>query len=143
MTRQTWTTEEAVAFGRRLVDLRRRAGLSQRDLVVGLPLTAAYVSRIENGERYPSVRIIRELAGRLRVSADYLEAGVEAEVAVAASASQINDAAGRWGVDLRWEDLDLEERAQATQGLDTALVDALAARIHAIALNRSAAAAIA
>ena len=53
-------------LGSRLRRLRVNAGLSQKDLAKGLPrVTSAYVSRIENGQREPSLRTLVGLASRL------------------------------------------------------------------------------
>src|SRR5437773_688676 len=54
--------------------LRAERGLSQRQLA-GPGVTAAYISRIEAGERVPSVRALRLLAPTLGVSVTYLETG--------------------------------------------------------------------
>jgi tetratricopeptide (TPR) repeat protein len=73
--------EDAVAvmsvgesIGQRLRRLRLEKGLSQRELA-GPGVSYAYVSRIEAGQRRPSLRAIRVLARRLGVSAQYLETG--------------------------------------------------------------------
>jgi tetratricopeptide (TPR) repeat protein len=62
--------------GERLRRLRRERGLSQRDLSAP-GISYAYISRIEAGARRPSVKALRLLAGKLGVSPDYLETGVE------------------------------------------------------------------
>ena len=60
--------------GERLREARRAKGLSQRDL--SFPgCTAAYISRIEAGQRAPSVQLLRELGQRLGVSAEFLATG--------------------------------------------------------------------
>jgi tetratricopeptide (TPR) repeat protein len=60
--------------GRRLRDARLRAGLSQRDL--SFPgCSPAYISRIEAGDRIPSLQLLREMGTRLGVSEDYLATG--------------------------------------------------------------------
>src|SRR5436190_11694719 len=61
-------------IGARIRRLRISRGLSQRD-ISGPGVSYAYISRIENGQRLPSVRALRFLAGRLGVDADYLEDG--------------------------------------------------------------------
>lgn len=61
-------------IGQRLRRLRNERGLSQSE-AAGPDLTTAYISRIESGERRPSVTAIRRIAQRLGVSADYLETG--------------------------------------------------------------------
>jgi tetratricopeptide (TPR) repeat protein len=73
-----------------LRDERVRAGLSQRALASS-GCTAAYVSRLEAGERTASLQLLRAFAERLGVSVEYLATGreldetdelVEAEVAL-------------------------------------------------------------
>jgi tetratricopeptide (TPR) repeat protein len=70
--------DSAQAAGERLRDARRRAGLTQRQLAFD-GCTAAYISRVETGDRIPSLQILRELGSRLGVSADYLATGDRAE----------------------------------------------------------------
>lgn len=83
--------DDPVKVGRRIREARERAGLSQRQL--SFPgCTAAYISRIEKGERVPSLQILREFARRLGVSEGFLAYGrdnvspadplLEAEVAL-------------------------------------------------------------
>jgi transcriptional regulator with XRE-family HTH domain len=62
--------------GERLKRLRQERGLSQRELSEP-GVSYAYISRIEANARRPSVRALRKLAGKLGVSADYLETGRE------------------------------------------------------------------
>ena len=63
-------------IGERLKRLREDAGLSQRELSDGLDrVSFAFISRIEAGERRPSERTMRQLAGRLGATALYLETG--------------------------------------------------------------------
>jgi transcriptional regulator with XRE-family HTH domain len=56
--------------------LRLARGLSQRKLASS-GVSYAYISRIESGQRIPSVRAIRVLARRLGVTPEYLESGVD------------------------------------------------------------------
>ena len=66
--------DDAVSVGRRLRAAREQAGISQRAL--SFPgCTAAYISRIENGERIPSLQLLREFAARLGVGEQYLAYG--------------------------------------------------------------------
>jgi tetratricopeptide (TPR) repeat protein len=66
--------DDAVSVGRRLRAAREQAGISQRAL--SFPgCTAAYISRIENGERIPSLQLLREFATRLNVGEQYLAYG--------------------------------------------------------------------
>jgi tetratricopeptide (TPR) repeat protein len=68
--------DDPAAVGRRLAEARAAAGLSQRGLAFP-GCTAAYISRVEAGERAPSERVLRELGRRLGVSADWLAKGRE------------------------------------------------------------------
>ena len=68
------SNERDETFGQRLRRLRTERHLSQAD-VQGKGVTYAYVSRLEAGVRQPSLRAIRTLARKLRVSAHYLETG--------------------------------------------------------------------
>jgi transcriptional regulator with XRE-family HTH domain len=61
-------------IGQRLKRLRLERGLSQRELAAP-GVSYAYISRIEAGTRQPSVKALRRLAGKLGVTADYLETG--------------------------------------------------------------------
>jgi tetratricopeptide (TPR) repeat protein len=66
--------DDPVSAGQRLKEARRRAGLSQRQLAFP-GCSAAYISRIEAGERIASLQVLRELARRLQVSEEYLATG--------------------------------------------------------------------
>lgn len=60
--------------GERLRRVRLERKLSQKQLA-GPGVSAAYVSRIESGERSPSIKALRVLARKLKVSVAYLETG--------------------------------------------------------------------
>ena len=77
MPRQKSThVDSPKAVGERLKAARERAGLSQRQL--SFPgCSPAYISRIESGERIPSLQLLRELGRQLGVSEDYLATGSE------------------------------------------------------------------
>lgn len=91
MPRQKSThVDSAAAVGERLREARTRAGLSQRQLAFD-GCSPAYVSRIEAGDRIPSLQLLREMGRRLGVSEDWLATGggggrsgelIEAEVAL-------------------------------------------------------------
>src|SRR6266508_4807008 len=66
------STTESV--GARLKRLRLQRGLSQRDLS-SPGVSYAYISRIEAGARTPSVKALRKLSQKLKVSVEYLETG--------------------------------------------------------------------
>src|SRR5947207_14005515 len=77
MPRQKSThVDSPAAVGERLKVARERAGLSQRQL--SFPgCSPAYISRIEAGDRIPSLQLLREMGKRLGVSEDYLATGAE------------------------------------------------------------------
>ena len=92
MPRQKAThVDDPEAVGGRLRAARDAAGLSQRELAFP-GCSPAYISRIESGDRIPSLQLLRELGRRLGVSADFLATGsdprerdetmIEAEVAL-------------------------------------------------------------
>src|SRR5262249_52058452 len=68
------------AVGARLRAARQARGLSLRGLAFP-GCTAPYISVIENGRRTPSLQVLRELASRLGVSAEYLATGSESAFA--------------------------------------------------------------
>lgn len=59
--------DHPAAVGRRLFEGRVEAGLSQRELAFP-GCSAAYISRIERGERVPSLQVLRELGSRVGLS---------------------------------------------------------------------------
>src|SRR5215212_3602496 len=75
MPRQKSThVDSPAAVGERLKLAREKAGLSQRQL--SFPgCSPAYISRIESGDRIPSLQLLRELGRRLGVTEDYLATG--------------------------------------------------------------------
>ena len=107
--------------GRRLRKARRAAGLSQRSLAFD-GCSPAYISRIEAGERIPSLQILRDIGARLSVDADYLATGAGGPAGVA---SGIVDAE----IALRLGELELAEIGFARaleDATDNNLVRALA-----------------
>ncbi|TMJ96765.1 MAG: tetratricopeptide repeat protein [Actinobacteria bacterium] len=75
MPRQKSThVDDPKEVGRRLKDARERSGLSQRQLAFP-GCSPAYISRIEAGDRIPSLQLLRELGRRLGVTEDYLATG--------------------------------------------------------------------
>jgi transcriptional regulator with XRE-family HTH domain len=68
--------DDPAAVGRRLKDARLAAGLSQRQL--SFPgCSAAYISRLEAGDRVPSLQLLRKLAQKLNADEQYLATGTE------------------------------------------------------------------
>ena len=103
--------DDPAAVGTRLFDAREAAGLSQRELAFP-GCSAAYISRIERGERVPSLQVMRELARRAGVSEQALAYGRETlddAVAERVRAAEAAEASG-----------DVAERARAYQALSRA-----------------------
>lgn len=103
--------DDPAAVGTRLFDAREAAGLSQRELAFP-GCSAAYISRIERGERVPSLQVMRELARRAGVSEQALAFGRETlddAVAERVRAAEAAEASG-----------DVAERARAYQALSRA-----------------------
>ncbi len=68
--------DDPAAVGLRVREARDSAGLSQREL--SFPgCSSAYISRIERGERVPSLQVMREIARRTGVSEQTLAYGRE------------------------------------------------------------------
>ena len=103
--------DDPAAVGKRLLEAREAAGLSQRELAFP-GCSSAYISRIERGERIPSLQVMRELARRAGVSEQALAFGREAlDDAVAAHIRAV-EAAEASG--------DTAERTRAYQALSRA-----------------------
>jgi tetratricopeptide (TPR) repeat protein len=77
--RKSTHVDDPVEVGRRLREARERAGLSQRQLSFE-GCSPAYISRIEAGERIPSLQLLREMGRRLGVSEDWLATGIDRDV---------------------------------------------------------------
>ena len=87
--------DDARAVGERLRAARVNAGLSQRQLAFP-GCSAAYISRLEAGDRVPSLQLLRKLAAKLRVDESYLATGSAAERARPAALTEA-DIALRFG----------------------------------------------
>lgn len=67
--------DDPVAVGRRLKEARLAADLSQREL--SFPgCSGAYISRLEAGDRVPSLQLLRKLARKLSIDEEFLATGV-------------------------------------------------------------------
>lgn len=72
------TKKRPATVADRIALARERSGLSQREVAARCRgLTAAYVSRLERGERQPSIRALRQIAGAVGCSVSWLETGSE------------------------------------------------------------------
>jgi tetratricopeptide (TPR) repeat protein len=109
------------AVGERLHAAREATGLSQRQLAFP-GCSPAYISRIESGERIPSLQLLRELGRRLGVSGDYLATGSDPR--------ERESSALEAEVALRLDELDLAESLYARM-LERASDDAGKAVAHA------------
>jgi transcriptional regulator with XRE-family HTH domain len=74
--------DSAQKLGRRIV--RARGSLSQRQLAKSVGVSAAYISRIERGERVPTLQLLERIAGVLGVDLSWLR-GKESASAPATS----------------------------------------------------------
>ena len=114
--RKSTHVDDPVEVGRRLRDARERAGLSQRQLSFD-GCSPAYISRIEAGERIPSLQLLREMGRRLGVSEDWLATGLDRDLL--AEDRTLLDAE----IALRFSELDTAEDLYA-QALDGAATNA-------------------
>jgi transcriptional regulator with XRE-family HTH domain len=73
--------ETAESIGERLKRLRTERGLTQKEIAAP-GVSGAYISRIEEGERTPSLRALRLLAEKLGVTLEHLETGREIPLAL-------------------------------------------------------------
>lgn len=87
--------------GERLREARERAGLSQRAIAFE-GCSPAYISRIEAGERIPSLQVLRELGRRIGVTPEFLATGGEAQ-------HEAENALVEAEIALRLDDLDAAE----------------------------------
>lgn len=88
--------DDPVAVGSRLHAAREAAGISQRELAFP-GCSAAYISRIERGERIPSLQVLRELARRTGISESVLAYGherIDASVSDAVNAVEAAEVKG-------------------------------------------------
>ena len=113
--------DDAVAAGRRLKEARLAAGLSQRQLAFP-GCSAAYISRLEAGQRVASLQLLRKIAAKLGVDEELLATGT-------ARAHPLPVELVEADVALRLEDLDtardLYERALKTSADPRARAEAL------------------
>jgi transcriptional regulator with XRE-family HTH domain len=72
--------DEAVAFGKVLRQLRKKAGLTQEKLGLDADLRRTYISILELGQQQPSLNTLIKLARALNMPASELMATVETEL---------------------------------------------------------------
>ncbi|HET8742078.1 MAG TPA: helix-turn-helix transcriptional regulator [Gaiella sp.] len=116
--------DDPTEVGRRLHAAREAAGISQRELAFP-GCSAAYISRIERGERIPSLQVMRELARRIGISEAELAYGrdpLDSDVSQAVRAVEAAAAAG-----------DPDDVAKAYQALSRAASKAASRVARAVA----------
>ncbi len=103
MPRQTAIhLDNAEAFGVRLHEARKQAGLRLADL--SFPgCTVGYLSHLEHGHRVPSLQVVHELARRIGVSAQWLAKGTDDVLWEADPLAEAEAA-------LRFDDLEVADR---------------------------------
>ena len=84
-------------LGRRIVDLRVAAGLTQEQLAWAAELASkGYLSRIESGQRLPSIELLDRLAHELRVELHEILTFTEARSTGPAQPAMLRAAEGRY-----------------------------------------------
>jgi transcriptional regulator with XRE-family HTH domain len=61
-----------MSFGKRILEARKRKGVSQEDLAKGLGTKGPVIGRYERDEMKPSIEVAAKMAELLDVSLDYL-----------------------------------------------------------------------
>ncbi len=85
-------------LGTRIAALRRRAGISQKELARRLNVSTSAIGMYEQGRREPGADRLVEMAALFGVSTDYLLTGVPAETRdESALRALLDDAAGQFG----------------------------------------------
>lgn len=61
-------TEENIAFGKRVAQLRKEAGLSQEQFAYECEVDRTYIGTIERGEKSPTLNTIAKIAKAFKIS---------------------------------------------------------------------------
>lgn len=61
-------TEENLAFGKRVEQLRKEAGLSQEQFAYECEVDRTYIGTIERGEKSPTLNTIAKIAKAFKIS---------------------------------------------------------------------------
>lgn len=109
-------SSEALAFGRMLRELRKRRGLSQKELAVAIRVHYLQISKYETGAYFPTVGKVIEIAKVLRVGIDQLFGDV------------VPDEGQVSNLRLLRRFRDLENLSKDDQDLAVRLIDALIAK---------------
>jgi len=78
-TRGSETSPEAL-FGKEVVRLRKRLGISQEELAFRAEVHRTYISQLERGLKSPTLSMILKLSRALKASASKLVATVERQL---------------------------------------------------------------
>jgi len=70
---------DGTTLGKRVRELRRKAGITQLDLACRVNISESYIALIEADKRNPGMDIISALANEFHVSVDYLVSGKTSE----------------------------------------------------------------
>ncbi|MBO4441670.1 helix-turn-helix transcriptional regulator [bacterium] len=70
---------DGTTLGKRVRELRRKAGITQLDLACRVNISESYIALIEADKRNPGMDIISTLANEFHVSVDYLVSGKTSE----------------------------------------------------------------
>lgn len=109
-------SSEALAFGRMLKELRRRRGLSQKELADAIRVHYLQISKYETGAYFPTVGKVIEIARVLQVGIDQLFGDV------------VPDEGQVSNLRLLRRFRDLENLSKDDQDLAVRLIDALIAK---------------
>ena len=61
-------TPENIAFGKRIAELRKKAGYSQEEFAFKCDVDRTYIGTIERGEKSPTLNTIAKIANALGIS---------------------------------------------------------------------------
>jgi transcriptional regulator with XRE-family HTH domain len=109
-------SSEALAFGRMLKELRKRRGLSQKELADAIGVHYLQISKYETGTYFPTVGKVIEIAKVLQVGIDQLFGDV------------VPDEGHVSNLRLLRRFRDLEQLSKDDQDLAVKLIDALIAK---------------
>lgn len=71
---------DVTEFATRLSTIRKAQGMTQQGLAEALHISLEYLSKIERGQRKPSIDLVVTIACYLHVSTDYLLMGKDHEM---------------------------------------------------------------
>lgn len=137
--------DDPLLVGQRLHACRERAGISQRQLAFD-GCSPAYISRVESGQRIPSLQLLVELAKRVGTTADYLAHGhgAGAVITLEIPLDLVDEEMERWTRrhPLRLADLDDSERDRLEHELHRAARSTIGPAALTMRILRNAAAEI-